>query len=139
MPETKPVNIVLTSRQGTDETVQKLKGNAALRDGVAYIRYEEPEPGPDGKQTRTMIKIAGDELKIMRHGGVEAEQTFRSGQRLPGFYRSAFTRFNLSTDTVKLESRLDGAIGVVTWEYELYVYEELSGHFVISLHIQEEV
>lgn len=88
MPETKPVSLVLTSRQGTEETAQHLRGNAASRGESVYIRYEEPDPGPDGAKTRTMIKLSGDELKIMRHGGVEAEQTFRSGCRLPGFYRS---------------------------------------------------
>lgn len=138
MPEMSPVKLVLTSRQGQDETVQSLQGSAMMRDGAVYIRYNEPEAGPTGGMTRTMVKITGEELKIMRHGDVEAEQTFRTGQRLPGFYRSPFTRFNLSTDTVKMDSRLDGVVGLVTWEYDLYVYEELSGHFVISLHIQEE-
>lgn len=139
MLEMNPVKIVLTSRQEADETVQSLRGNAVERGGAVYIRYEEPDPGSDGGPTRTMVKITGDELKIMRHGGVETEQTFRRGHRLPGFYRSSLTRFNLSTDTVKLESRLVGVVGLVIWEYDLYVYEELSGHFVISLHIQEEV
>ncbi|MNW43880.1 hypothetical protein D3C74_210920 [compost metagenome] len=139
MPETKPVSLVLTSRQGTEETAQHLRGNAASRGESVYIRYEEPDPGPDGAKTRTMIKLSGNELKIMRHGGVEAEQTFRSGCRLPGFYRSPFTQFNLSTDTVKLESRWDGKVGHVVWEYDLYVFEELSGRFELSLHIQEDV
>lgn len=139
MPEMSPVKLVLTSRQGQDETVQSLTGNAMIRDGAVYIRYNEPVTEPAGGITRTMVKITGEELKIMRHGDVEAEQTFRAGQRLPGFYRSPFTRFNLSTDTVKMDSRLNGVAGLVTWEYDLYVYEELSGHFAISLHIQEEV
>ncbi|MDU4696542.1 MAG: DUF1934 domain-containing protein [Paenibacillus sp.] len=139
MPETKPVSLVLTSRQGTEETVQHLRGDIVRRSDTLYIRYEEPEPGPDGAKTRTMMKISGNELKIMRHGGVEAEQTFRSGCRIPGFYRSPFTRFNLSTDTLKLESRWDGAAGQVVWQYDLYVFEELSGRFELSLHIQEDV
>ncbi|WP_059040448.1 DUF1934 domain-containing protein [Paenibacillus rubinfantis] len=139
MPETKPVSLVLTSRQGTEETVQHLRGDIVRRSDTLYIRYEEPEPGPDGAKTRTMMKISGNELKIMRHGGVEAEQTFRSGCRVPGFYRSPFTRFSLSTDTLKLESRWDGAAGQVVWQYDLYVFEELSGRFELSLHIQEDV
>ncbi|MFL0557473.1 DUF1934 domain-containing protein [Paenibacillus barengoltzii] len=139
MPETKPVSLVLTSRQGTEETVQHLRGDLIRRSDTLYIRYEEPDPGPDGAKTRTMIKLSSNELKIIRHGGVEAEQTFRSGSRTPGFYRSPFTRFNLSTDTVKLESRWDGAVGQVIWEYDLYVFEELSGRFELSLHIQEDV
>lgn len=141
MPEMSPVLIVLTSRQGEDETVQSFRGEAVLRKDAVYIRYTEPEPekGTGGEVTRVMFKITDHELKIMRHGGVESEQTFRSGQQMPGFYRSALTRFQLSTDTLTLESRLNGVSGMVTWEYDLYVYGVLSGHFVISLHIQEEV
>ncbi|MFD1179359.1 DUF1934 domain-containing protein [Paenibacillus puldeungensis] len=139
MPEMSPVLIVLTSRQGEEETVQSFHGEAALRKDTVYIRYTEPEEGTDGGVIRAMVKITDHELKIMRHGVVESEQTFRSGQQLPGFYRSALTRFHLSTDTLALESRLNGVSGMVTWEYDLYVYGELSGHFVISLHIQEEV
>lgn len=139
MPESKPVSLVLTSRQGAEETVQHLRGDAVRRGEAVYIRYEEPDSGPEGATTRTLIKLTGDELKIMRHGGVEAEQTFRSGSRIPGFYRSPFTRFNLSTDTVKLESNWDGAVGQVVWEYDLYVFEELSGRFELSLYIQEDV
>ncbi|WP_018753749.1 DUF1934 domain-containing protein [Paenibacillus sanguinis] len=139
MSETIPVNLLLTSRQGGDETVQRLRGNALLRGESVYIRYDEPEPGPEGTQTRTMLKITGEELKIMRHGGVESEQTFRSGQRLPGFYHSALTRFQLSTDTLKLDAQLIGVTGFVNWEYDLYVYEECSDRFIISLHIQEDV
>lgn len=139
MSETIPVNLLLTSRQGGDVKVQRLRGNALLRGGAVYIRYNEPEPDHEGVQTRTMLKITGEELKIMRHGGVESEQTFRSGRRLPGFYHSALTRFQLSTDTVKLDTQLTGVTGLVNWEYDLYVYGECSDRFVISLHIQEDV
>ncbi|MEF2968994.1 DUF1934 domain-containing protein [Paenibacillus sp. M1] len=138
MPDRNKAKIVVASRQGADETVQEIIGEAFVRGDTAYIKYEEPEQGPTGGTTRTIVKITGGELKIMRHGEVESEQTFQVGRRLPGFYRSPFTKFNLSTHTRTLETRLDGPFGHVAWEYDLYVYEELSGHFSISLHIQEE-
>lgn len=140
MPDKKEVRIVLTSTQGEDKSVQEMRGEVvALGEGIFYVKYEEPDKGPTGGITRTMVKISNNELKIMRHGEVESQQTFIAGQRLPGFYRSPFTKFNLSTDTSRLEINLEGAFGTVFWEYDLYAYEELSGHFVISLNIQEEV
>lgn len=139
MSNWKPAIIVINSRQGDEASEQRIKGESLIKGSAVYIRYIEPEPGPTGGTTRAMVKISKDELKIMRHGEVESEQTFQQGRRLPGFYRSPYTRFNLSTHTSSLESRLDGCYGVVTWEYDLLVHEEMTGHFVISLHIQEEV
>lgn len=131
--------IVVTSRQGVDKTVQELKGEAIVRGSSVYIRYDETEAGPTGGATRAIVKISHGEIKIMRHGEVESEQTFQKGKKLPGFYRSPFTKFNLSTVTRTLDIRLDGPFGEIVWDYDLYVYEELSGHFNISMFIEEEV
>lgn len=131
--------IVVTSRQGVDKTVQELKGEAMVRGGSVYIKYDETEKGPTGGTTRAIVKISSEKIKIMRHGEVESEQTFQKGRRLPGFYRSPFTKFNLSTDTRSLDIRLNGPFGEIVWDYDLYVYEELSGHFNISMIIEEEV
>ncbi|HEY4390656.1 MAG TPA: DUF1934 domain-containing protein [Paenibacillus sp.] len=128
----------MRSRQGQEETIQELTGEAMVRGDVVYIRYEEVEKGPIGGMTRALVKISGDEVKLMRHGEVESEQTFRAGHKLPGFYFSPFTKFHLSTVTHRLESKLSGAFGQVAWDYDLYVYDELSGNFNISLLIQEE-
>lgn len=139
VPNWKPAIIVINSRQGDEASEQRIKGECLSKGSAVYVRYDEPEPGPTGGATRAIVKISKDELKIMRHGEVESEQTFQQGRCLPGFYRSPYTRFNLSTDTSRLESDLDGSYGIVTWEYDLLVHEEMTGHFVISLHIQEEV
>ncbi|WP_019639941.1 DUF1934 domain-containing protein [Paenibacillus fonticola] len=140
MPEWNPAVIVINSRQGDGDEVseQRIKGESLIKGNSVYIRYVEPEHGPTGGITRATVKISPDELKVMRHGEVESEQTFQQGKRLPGFYRSPYTRFNLSTDTSRLEVRLKGPYGTVTWEYGLLVHEEMTGHFAISLHIQEE-
>ncbi|MNJ46747.1 putative beta-barrel protein YwiB [compost metagenome] len=138
MPNWNPAIIVVKSRQGDEASEQRIKGESLIKGNAVYIRYVEPERGPTGGVTRATVKISKDELKVMRHGEVESEQTFQQGRRLPGFYKSPFTRFNLSTDTSRLEFNLNGPYGVVTWEYDLLVHEEMTGHFVNSLHIQEE-
>ena len=134
------VSVTLESLQDGQQSVVYADGEAILRGQQIYIRYEESEPGPQGEQNsvRTTIKIAAGELKLIRHGSVQSEQSFEPGRRLPGFYRSSYTQFNLSTDTRKLEIQRDGRSIAVSWEYDLYVYEELSGQFAISLNIQEE-
>ncbi|NUU59211.1 DUF1934 domain-containing protein [Paenibacillus sp. JW14] len=134
------VSVTLVSQHEGERTVLNTTGEVIAKGQQLFIRYVEPGQGPQGEEiaVRTMIKIAGSELKLIRHGAVESEQSFQEGQRLPGFYRSPYTNFNLSTETRKLEISRDGRSLNVTWEYDLYVYEELSGQFVLSLHIQEE-
>jgi uncharacterized beta-barrel protein YwiB (DUF1934 family) len=134
------VSVTLVSEHEGERNVLSTTGEAIARGQQLFIRYEEPGQGPQGENTavRTTIKIAGNELKLIRHGGIQSEQSFQADRRLPGFYRSPYTQFNLSTETRKLDISRDGRSLQVTWDYDLYVYEELSGQFAISLHIQEE-
>lgn len=134
------VSITLVSLQDGQQNVMKANGEVVSKGRHLYLQYEEMNQGPQGEKisVRTTIKIAGNQLKLIRHGGIQSEQSFESGRRLPGFYRSPYTQFNLSTETSKLELVREGRSLTVEWEYDLYVYEELSGKFAISLHIQEE-
>ncbi|MNC19627.1 hypothetical protein D3C76_406230 [compost metagenome] len=134
------VSVTLESVQGGERNVVHAAGEVIARGNQLYIRYEEMQPGPKGEaiSVRTTLKITDSGLKLIRHGNVQSEQSFEQGQMLPGFYRSPYTQFNLSTDTRKLDVKRDGRSLAVSWEYDLYVYGELSGQFAISLHIQEE-
>ncbi|WP_379137553.1 DUF1934 domain-containing protein [Paenibacillus sp. sgz500958] len=144
MPETHSdkysVSVTLVSLHEGERSVLNVTGEVIAKGSQLYIRYEEPGQGPEEENAaiRTTIKISGSELKLIRHGGVQSEQTFEQGRRLPGFYRSPYTQFNLSTDTRELDITRNGRSLKISWDYELYVYDELSGQFAISLHIQEE-
>lgn len=134
------VSVTLVSVQGTERSVVHAAGEAVAKGQSLYVRYGELQPGPDGQEAavRNTLKITGSGLKLIRHGAVQSEQSFEEGQQLPGFYRSPYTQFNLTTDTKKLDIRRSGRSLEVSWEYDLYVYGELSGQFAISLKIQEE-
>jgi uncharacterized beta-barrel protein YwiB (DUF1934 family) len=133
-------SITLESLQDGQKNVMKAAGEVISKGAQLYVRYEEAEQGPRGEtvSVRTTIKISGNELKLIRHGSIESEQSFELGRRLPGFYRSPYTQFNLSTETRSLDITREGRSLNVSWEYDMYVYEELSGQFAISLYIQEE-
>ncbi|MNO72593.1 hypothetical protein D3C76_635450 [compost metagenome] len=139
MPDKTQALIRLHSRYDGEDVVQELPAELIRKGPVLYVRYEEPEKGPQGGTTRTTIKITEDMIKIMRHGEVESEHSFQLGERLPGFYRSPYTTFNLSTHTTEMDMKIEGMYGNVRWGYDLYVYEDLSGQFAIHLHIQEEL
>ncbi|MCJ8015172.1 DUF1934 domain-containing protein [Paenibacillus sp. KQZ6P-2] len=139
MQEARRVRVRLQSRHEGKNVVQETEAEVFERGGALYLKYEEPEADLQGKKTRTLLKITQDSLKMIRHGAVESEQTFQEGHMLPGFYRSPYTSFNLSTQTSSLKIEwASGSTGMIAWAYDLYVYEECTGHFDISLHIQED-
>ncbi|USB33419.1 DUF1934 domain-containing protein [Paenibacillus sp. YPG26] len=140
MPDYTPASITLTSLQDGAETVQSYQGQVFNSGSGIFLKYEEQGQGPTGEEvTRVTVLITPGELKLIRHGSVESSQSFQEGRRLPGYYRAAYTSFNLSTQTHSLTLNLDGLSGTARWKYDLYVYDELAGQFDISLHIQEEV
>jgi len=138
MQGTSRVLITINSRQDEEKVEQKLAGQVFQKDKSLYIRYEEPGAS-GGEGVRTLLKVMPNELKVTRHGEVESEQSFRKGDSLPGFYRSPYTRFDMVTHTRELSVRMQGPTGEIHWEYELEVHDVLSGHFAVSLTIQEEV
>lgn len=137
MSDRKQATIRLQSLYEGENTVQQLPAEIIAKGRALYVRYEEPKMGPYQGETRTTVKLTEDELKIIRHGEVQSEQAFKLGQKLPGYYRSPFTSFNLSTHTQSLSIDLSGMTGSASWAYDLYVFDEFSGHFSISLTIQE--
>ncbi|NQX49762.1 DUF1934 domain-containing protein [Paenibacillus tritici] len=134
------VSVTLVSVQGTERNVVQAAGEVIPKGQSLYIRYEERQPGPEGAEAtiQNTLKISEGRIKLIRHGAVQSEQSFETGQPLPGFYRSPYTQFNLTTDTKKLDIKREGRSLAVSWEYDLYVYGECSGQFAISLNIQEE-
>ncbi|WP_405105965.1 DUF1934 domain-containing protein [Paenibacillus sp. FSL K6-1217] len=134
------VCVTLESVQGTERSVVQAAGEAIAKGQSLYIMYEEQQTGPEGTAAvvRNTLKISEGRIKLIRHGAVQSEQSFEPGQPLPGFYRSPYTQFNLTTDTKKLDIKREGRSLAVSWEYDLYVYGEISGQFAISLNIQEE-
>ncbi|SFS98178.1 DUF1934 domain-containing protein [Paenibacillus sp. 453mf] len=134
-----PVKVHIYSMADGEKVIQTFTGEAIRKGSALYVRYEEEEQVPGGSKTRNTIKVTEHSLKLIRHGGVESEQNFELGQRLPGFYKSPYTSFALSTDTKKLEISTAGMSAKLAFRYDLYMFEEKSGHFDISMEIQEEL
>ena len=55
--------------------MQKARGDLYRKGDHTYIRYEE-EPNELGR-TVTLIKLEDNQIRIVRQGDVQAEQTFR--------------------------------------------------------------
>ncbi|MCM3786776.1 DUF1934 domain-containing protein [Neobacillus mesonae] len=133
-----PVKLHIHSVADGEKVIQTFSGEAIRKGTALYVRYEEAEQIPGGNKIRNTVKITDRSVKLIRHGGVESEQNFELGQRLPGFYKSPYTSFALSTDTKELEIGMSSMSAKLAFHYDLYVFEEKSGDFAISMEIQEE-
>ena len=79
------VRIRIESRSGSETTVQKARGDLYRKGDHTYIRYEE-EPNELGR-TVTLIKLEDNQIRIVRQGDVQAEQTFCLARRGLAFIR----------------------------------------------------
>lgn len=143
------VAITIESIQDGETTVQTLQGEWFRKERSIYIRYEEcMDAGLEASQIRTLIRYRPNELSITRRGAIESEQLFVQGDvRRVGYYRSAYTSFQLETDTHELvfRRRMAGELAegqsveppfTIECQYELWVNEQMSGRFHIRFHIE---
>jgi uncharacterized beta-barrel protein YwiB (DUF1934 family) len=130
------VRIRIESRSGSETTVQKAKGELYLKGEHIYIRYEEA-PNELGR-TVTLIKLETNQIRIIRQGDVQAEQTFVPGEKRIGFYQTPQGKLELEIETHELKAEAVQGIGITRWSYDLYASGTHAGHFQIKLLIQEE-
>ncbi|OPH49001.1 hypothetical protein BC351_37865 [Paenibacillus ferrarius] len=130
------VRIRIESRSGSETTVQKARGDLYRKGNHTYIRYEE-EPNELGR-TVTLIKLEENQIRIVRQGDVQAEQTFVAGEKRIGYYQTPQGRLELEIETHELKSEAEQGIGITRWSYDLYASGAHAGAYRIKLLIQEE-
>ncbi|PZD96461.1 DUF1934 domain-containing protein [Paenibacillus sambharensis] len=138
-----PVRIVLeSSQEGAAPSMTRHTGLLYNKPKSIFIRYDEQEQqGGESAAVGTTIRWDGQELKLIRRGAVESEQSFVAGRRTGGIYRSALAEFRLETETTYLtvvtpqEALLPIAM---EWHYQLWLSGEHAGQFQIRLTLQEE-
>ncbi|RTE09635.1 DUF1934 domain-containing protein [Paenibacillus whitsoniae] len=136
MTDKQRVRIRIESRSGSETTVQKARGELYRKGDHTYIRYEE-EPNELGR-TVTLIRLEAEQIRIIRQGDVQAEQTFVAGEKRTGFYHTPQLRMELETETHTLVSEAVNGIGITRWSYDLYASGTHAGAYRIKLLIQEE-
>ncbi|MCM3342209.1 DUF1934 domain-containing protein [Paenibacillus sp. MER TA 81-3] len=146
------VRIVIDSRQDDERVTQEVTGELYRKGSHFYVRYIEPINHPDGQNdgdsdmsasspTQVMIKISKRQIKLMRRGQVESEQTFSYLEKQGGYYRSQALRFPMTTYTTLMEWNnpwpFEGPLQfdqlMLTWAYQLYIEEQCTGQFEIKL------
>src|SRR5690242_15364691 len=118
MGATQRVQVRIESRSESGTTVRQASGDLYAVGGRICIRYEEA-PSELGR-TVTLIKLETNQIRIIRQGDVQAEQTFVPGEKRTGFYWTAQGKLELEMETHELVSEVEQGIGTVRWNYDLY-------------------
>ncbi|MBP3312053.1 MAG: DUF1934 domain-containing protein [Butyricicoccus sp.] len=97
------------------------------RNGKYYITYEETElTGLEG--TRTMVKMDGTTVSMIRTGTYPSELLFAEDQRHVGLYQTEFGALTISTHTSRLDNTIGENGGVLEIEYTIEVDNSMVGH-----------
>ena len=96
------------------------------RNGKYYITYEESElTGLVG--TRTMLKMDGTTVSMIRTGTYPSELLFAENQRHVGLYHTEFGALTISTHTSRMENTIGENGGELAIEYTIEVDNSMVG------------
>lgn len=141
----KTVHIRIESSGGGQSSKQQTEGELyETASGSIYVRY--PDPDPSLGRTTTTVKWKENEIRVLRHGDVESDQTFVKGSRMSGSYRLAAERAGTNAqarDRILLEcvartmrnKQIEGGYSV-KWSYEMYVDGQFTGVYKLKLDIK---
>jgi len=131
-----PVRIRLDSTLNGEQLQHHYRGELYRRGSSVYVRYMESDE--QASEVRTIIKLNAQEIKIIRSGQIESEQSFVLHERRRGLYRTRMGVLPLETDTMSMEIDISDGRCAAAWTYSLYIEEEHAGVFALKLTIQEE-
>jgi uncharacterized beta-barrel protein YwiB (DUF1934 family) len=141
MPESQRVVVEITSqiRMDGNETTEcyEVHGDWIQRGEAHYLRYEEPVEKLG--QTRTMLTVKEQEIRLSRYGDIETHMIFLPGQRLDASYQTPYGTMMLEVDTGEIEILHDRQRVRLRWSYGLSMNGEPSGNYVMEYRIREEL
>lgn len=129
---------VHSTQDGRRSPAAQHRGELIQKGKTTFLRYEEQDELHGG--VRTTLRWNGEELSLIRRGGLESEQTFAAGQSRGGRYSSPHLAFPMVTETEELSATATGGTLLpltLAWTYRLRIEDQLSGRFQLRLTIQE--
>lgn len=130
------VRIRIESKQAEQVHVQQAQGELYSMNDSYYLRYTEPDP--DMGRTTAIVKWDERQVKVIRHGDVESDLTFRSGTRTVGSYALPQGRMQLELVTHGIDRKLSDGLGSLSWSYDMYTSGVHAGRIRLRLVIEED-
>ncbi|HET7521934.1 MAG TPA: DUF1934 domain-containing protein [Bacillales bacterium] len=141
MSEKIPVVIDLMTKviDGTrkETTNHRLEGTLISKGTSTYIRYIEQTE--DTGRVRNVVKMAGNEVTIIRNGAVSMHQQFQKGQVTQGNYGTPFGTMHMETATKRLDYhwKPEEGNGKLELTYQLKLQGRDLGRVTFMLTIRE--
>jgi len=130
------VRVRIESRQAEQSHVQQAQGELYALDGTYYLRYAEP--GSDMGKTTATVKWNESQIKVIRHGDVQSDLTFRSGTRTAGHFSLPQGRMELELYTHGIDRKLSDGVGSLSWSYDMIAGGVHAGRMRLRLTIEED-
>ena len=114
---------------------RSMRGRYCFKGGKHYLRYEDrPADGQD--RVPTTIKLSADEMVILRHGAVTAEQRFVPERETRAEYHTPYGVMELVMQTHVLQSAFDGASGYARVAYHLSANGAPVGKYEVEIKVE---
>ncbi|MCI7612643.1 MAG: DUF1934 domain-containing protein [Selenomonadaceae bacterium] len=113
----------------------RLKGRYFFKGGKHYLRYEDKYLD-GGKRVPTTIKVAEDELVILRHGTAKTEQRFVPLQETRSDYQTPYGSMELLMRTESLQAAFGEEGGHIRAAYHLSANGSPVGRYEIEIKVE---
>lgn len=135
MSEKRSVLLQITSRSGGQLIEQEFTAELYVKGDHCFYRYNETDENMG--RTVTTVKVEPKQIRIIRHGDIQSEQSFALQSHKSFFYQTPQGRLELTTFTHEIIMNLSDQLGTVSWSYDLFVEDQLSAKFELTISIKE--
>lgn len=111
-------------------------GRLEQREGNYTLTYQESElTGLEG--TRTTIQVEGEQVTLLREGGVNSQMVFQEGRRHMSMYHTPYGAIEIGINTRHLMTDLHDRGGDIEIDYAIEVDHALAGRNIFQIKIKE--
>lgn len=135
MKMNRTVRLQIISKSEGQEIDQNFKAELYAEGEQIYYRYHETDENMG--RTITTLKVEPQQLQVIRQGDIQSEQIFALGSHKSFYYQTPQGKLELSTYTHEINLNLTNQVGNLSWSYDLYVSDELSGTYTLTVVISE--
>ncbi|WP_162463361.1 DUF1934 domain-containing protein [Paenibacillus psychroresistens] len=135
MMEKRNVKLQIASQSDGQMIEQTFNAELYVKGDHSYYRYNETDENMG--RTITTLKVEPGQIRIIRHGDVQSEQSFALQSHRSFSYQTPQGRLELTTFTHAINVGLVEQIGTISWSYDLFVSDELSGTYSLIVEISE--
>ena len=119
------------------DTIELVTEGRLTRDGSGYtLTYQESElTGLEG--TRTTIQVEGEQVTLLREGGVNSQMVFQEGRRHMSMYNTPYGAIEIGINTSHLMTDLHDRGGAIEIDYAIEVDHAMAGRNIFQINVKE--